>query len=324
MRQKTEPERTIPTIFGTLKAGFDFTTQHGWLVILPFLLNTLLWVGPRVQVADLILNNPAFEEQLEAAIAMQPDGSAEIVTTFIERFNLLTLISVPLIGVPTLYSGITPETVPVTPPTYQLIDWGSAGLNMVAMLAIGVVLSALFYSLITRLITQPTVDWGDFGRSLFRITLQLASMLIIIVIGLFLFSIPLSIMAAVSTLVNPGIGVIILLMGSVLIMWAIIFLSFSLPTLLFHDGSPARAILKSVRFLQKHLATALPLLMLLFLIRSLTNSLWVSADDGSWLTLVSIAGHAFVATALSASLFIFYRDRAVLTVASQLAANSDR
>lgn len=322
MRQQTEPERTIPTIFGTLKAGFEFTTQHGWLVILPFLLNTLLWVGPRVLVADLVLGNPAFAEQLELATAMQPEGSAEIVTTFIERFNLLTLISVPLIGVPTLYSGIMPDTVPLTPATYQLVDWGGVALNILALLAVGMVMSALFYSLLTRLLADAVVDWEDFGRNLFRTIMQLAVMFVVILIVLFLFSIPLSIMAVVSSLINPGIGVIILLMGSVLLMWAIIFFSFSLPTLFFHDGSPARAILNSVRFLQANITTALPLLMLLFLIRSLTNSLWLSADDGSWLTLVSIAGHAFVATALTASLFIFYRDRAVRTVAPQSAVNS--
>ncbi len=324
MRQKTQPERTIPTIFGTLKAGFEFTTQHGWLIILPFLLNTLLWVGPRVQIADLILTNPAFSEQLEVATALQPDGSAEIVTTFIERFNLLTLISVPLIGVPTLYSGIMPESVPIAPATYQLVDWSSVGLNILAMLAIGTVMSALFYSLLTRLVATEGVNWQDFGRNLFRTIFQLALMFAAIILILFLFSIPLSLMAVVSSLINPGVGVIILLMGSVLLMWAVIFLSFSLPTLLFHDGSPTSAIMNSVRFLQHHLSTALPLLMLLFLIRSLTNSLWLSADDGSWLTLVSMAGHAFVATALTASLFIFYRDRAVLTVAPQSAVISER
>lgn len=311
MSQKTQPERTIPTIFGTLKAGFELTTQHGWLVILPFLLNTLLWVGPRVQVADLILTNPAFEEQLALAMTMQPEGSAEIVTTFIEKLNLLTLVSVPLIGVPTLYSGIAPEAVPLTPVTYQLVDWNTVGLNLFAFFAIGTVISALFYSLLTRIVAEAGVDWEDFGRNLFRTVWQLAVMFVVILIVLFLFSIPLSLMAVVSTLINPGIGVIILLMGSVLLMWAIIFFSFSLPTLLFHTSSPARAILNSVRFLQHHLSTALPLLMLLFLIRSVTNSLWLSADDGSWLTLVSMAGHAFVATALAATLFIFYRDRTV-------------
>lgn len=324
MSQKTEPERTIPTILGTLKAGFELTTKHGWLIVFPFLINMLLWIGPRVQVADLILTSPTFSEQLELATAMQPDGSAELITTFIEEFNLLTLVSVPLIGVPTLYSGLMPEAVPVSPAIYQLADWGGVATNIFGMLVAGTILSALFYSLLSRLVIQSVVDWEDFGRNLFRTILQLAVLFVVIIVALFLFSIPLSIMAGISSLINPGVGVIILLMGSVLLMWAIIFFSFSLPTLFLHTGSPVRAIVNSARFLQQHLTTALPMLMLLFLIRSLTNSLWLSADDGSWLTLVSIAGHAFVATALTASLFIFYRDRTVPTVAPQLAVDSSQ
>jgi hypothetical protein len=33
------------------------------------------------------------------------------------------------------------------------------------------------------------------------------------------------------------------------------------------------------------------------------------ADDGSWLTLGTITGHAFVSTALIVATFLFYRDR---------------
>ena len=314
-----QPERTIPTIFTTLKAGFEFTTRHGWLVVLPFFLNTLLWIGPRVEVANLVLSTPGFDEQLEIVAENQPEGSAELITSFIERFNLVSLMSVPLVGVPSLYAGLIPDRVPVTPVVYQTTDWGTFWLNILLFIVVGAAISALFYSLLTRLLAHDEIAWDDFGRSYLPTVLQLILMLVLIVVGLFLLSIPLSLMAVISSLISPGIGVVILLMGSVLFMWTVIFVSFSLPTLLFHAVSPFRAIMDSIRFLQRHLTAALPLLVLIFLIRSVTNSLWLSADDGSWLTLFSIAGHAFIATALAASLFIFYRDRAVVTIANEVA-----
>jgi hypothetical protein len=36
--------------------------------------------------------------------------------------------------------------------------------------------------------------------------------------------------------------------------------------------------------------------------------LWRSPADNSWLTLVGIAGHAFITTALLSASFIYYRD----------------
>jgi hypothetical protein len=49
------------------------------------------------------------------------------------------------------------------------------------------------------------------------------------------------------------------------------------------------------------------LLFLLFVIGNGTAILWRLADDGSWLTAASIAGHAFIRTGLMISLFVFYK-----------------
>jgi hypothetical protein len=41
------------------------------------------------------------------------------------------------------------------------------------------------------------------------------------------------------------------------------------------------------------------------------NFLWNIPPSGSWMTLVGIAGHAFVTTALLAASFVYYRDMQV-------------
>jgi hypothetical protein len=38
------------------------------------------------------------------------------------------------------------------------------------------------------------------------------------------------------------------------------------------------------------------------------NYLWSVPPDNSWMTLVGIAGHAFITTALLAASFVYYRD----------------
>ncbi len=53
--------------------------------------------------------------------------------------------------------------------------------------------------------------------------------------------------------------------------------------------------------------TALFLLSIVAISEGL-NILWRVPPDNSWLTLIGVSGHAFVASALLAASFIYYRD----------------
>jgi hypothetical protein len=64
-----------------------------------------------------------------------------------------------------------------------------------------------------------------------------------------------------------------------------------------------------VRLVRGNALQTISLLLVVMLVGGGTNQLWRLADDGSWLTMVSIAGHAFVSTGLAAAIFVFYRDR---------------
>ena len=60
---------------------------------------------------------------------------------------------------------------------------------------------------------------------------------------------------------------------------------------------------------RRYLVPALTLFLLTFGLRTVLTWIWLGVDQGNWLTLISIAGHAFVSTGLVAATFIFYRDR---------------
>ena len=70
-----------------------------------------------------------------------------------------------------------------------------------------------------------------------------------------------------------------------------------------------RATLESFQILRRNMLAALAMLLMMLVISRALDWLLLLAEDGSWFTLVSILGHAFVSTALVAATFIFYRDR---------------
>ena len=51
------------------------------------------------------------------------------------------------------------------------------------------------------------------------------------------------------------------------------------------------------------------LLLLIFVISRGLNYVWTLPEFNSWSAAIGLAGHAFVSTALTAALFIFYQER---------------
>ena len=47
---------------------------------------------------------------------------------------------------------------------------------------------------------------------------------------------------------------------------------------------------------------------IIFILTTGLNYLWSVPQSNSWMTLIGIAGHAFITTALLAASFVYYRD----------------
>jgi hypothetical protein len=121
--------------------------------------------------------------------------------------------------------------------------------------------------------------------------------------------IPLIMVGTILFLINSTLGSFALLAGLFLIAWVVIALSMA-PYGIVLNGRPLlRAVVESLRLVQANLPSVIYLLFSVFLIGALLDWLLFAVENGTWLSLVNIVGHAFVSTALIAALFIFYRDR---------------
>ena len=123
---------------------------------------------------------------------------------------------------------------------------------------------------------------------------------------------PLIIIGSVLLVINPALGSIAALAGIFLMSWVVIALSMA-PFGIVLNGRPVlKAVVESTRLVQTHLPSVLYLLIAIFFIGAILDWLLFAVENGTWLTLINIAGHAFVSTALVAAVFIFYRDRYTL------------
>jgi len=311
MIQKNEELAPPPGVWRTIAAGFDLTTKHLWLLILPILVDAFLWLGPRLS------SRPIIEQMV--GVLPQDEALADITAQLLElapRTNLFTSLSVPFIGIPVFMIGATPENTPLPVQVTELTDpliW--LGLFLLFSI-VGVLITAVYFTLIAQTIRQqdeqPILTASKFVSRVTTTWLKLLGFGIVIFIASFIIYIPLLIIAFVAALISQILATLVLLIGPVLILWLLIFTYFVPHDLSLFGHQLHLAVITSVQLVRLYFNPMLGLLLVILLIRNILGSLLILADDGTWFTSVGILGHAFIMTSLTTATFIFFRDRYVV------------
>lgn len=301
-----------PGIITTLSSGFDLTARHLWLVIVPLALDIFYWLGPRLSVKALV-------EQSAAFFAAEPSLStmAENIVEAGTDFNLFTTLSVPIIGVPALLSGGIPDNVPLTPTTIPVDDPFSWFLLFTLFSLLGLLLTTLYLVFISKALgrnlndSDQEITWRRIPVGYFR----LIGLGFIFILTLILISVVLLPIAFMLSFLASSLSLFVLLFGFII---AITYFSLSIPGIIFRKRPLVAAVLESAMIVHGNLSSTLSLLLLVIIIGSGTNLFWQLADEGSWIMLVSLVGHAFISTGLVAAIFIFYRDRSTASFINSL------
>jgi hypothetical protein len=306
MRQTSEEQRpAVPGVIATLTAGLELTAGNLWLIILPVFVDIFYWLGPRLSVRELVERS---------AVGLRADPALAEMATQIEqlaeRFNVFTTLSVPLIGVPALMGGPVPEDTPLAVRVLEvdsLLLWLALFSGFTIL---GLFMASLYLGLIGLALWGLSGDerpnFWRFVRSLVISGLRLFGLGIVFVIVLVIVSLPLLPVATLLGLLAGSLFLGVMMLGFVLVAT---HLFLAVPGIVLNGRPLLPAVIESIRLVHRNMLPTVNLLLLVVLITSGMNLLWHMADDGSWLTAVSIAGHGFVSTALAAAIFIFYRDR---------------
>ena len=309
----TKQKREQAGILAAVTGGFEVVTAHLWLVLIPVVLDVFYWIGPRLTAPTLILD---LVRRVEEAGAMSEMSRqlAEVAP----HTNLATALSVPYLGVPGLMAGfIMPSQTPVEPLALELrspLQWllWFGGLSVA-----GLLLAGIYYGLVARTVRMATAtedgvserDWAGFLRRLPRYSLRMLGLAGSFIVALIALYLPLLCVATVAAFLSPTLVFLVTLVGLTLVLWLSFYLGFSVHGIMLCDRPVLWAMLDSVRLVQRYWLQALLLFVSVLATRNVLAWLWLWVDNGSWLTLVSIAGYAFINTALIAAMFIFYRDR---------------
>lgn len=300
-----DKQQQNPGVITTLSRGFDETTRHIWIILLPLLVDIFYWLGPRLSIEKLFID---FVDTFpsESAFAELTDQMLQVSA----QFNLFTSLSVPIIGIPALMGGTVPEKTPLLPTVIQIEDPG-VWLGLFALFTVsGLLLTSIYFRMIGYIVRGVNSEPGSINGSsviqLFQTFLRLIGLAIIFIISTIVVWIPLIPLALLAGLLGVNVFYVVMMVGLVIVAT---YLSLSVPAIVFANKTLVRAIRESISIAHRNLVPLLGLLLVVVIVTSGTKLLWHMADNGSWLTLISLAGNAFISTAMIMAVFIFYRDR---------------
>lgn len=300
--------------------------SHIYLILLPVVLDLLLWFGPHLRVKALLepaLVNMISTMQQSTAVEMRPvlDNLQSVWRLFLEQYNLLSLLSTFPIGVPSMMSGDLPTHTPLgLPMQIEIGSFGQLVLGGLACSLIGLTLGSIYFASIAHAcheqMPEPDCDLALVAKNhtpAFRPgviawqTLQSLALVILLSAILLIVLIPSVIMTSFLALISVAVAQIALLLISFSVLWLLVPMAFSPHGIYLCGLSVINALITSARIVRHSLSgTGFFLLATIILYQGM-NILWHFPVETSWMRLVGIIGNAFIVSGLLAASFFYYR-----------------
>lgn len=320
MNQVRVPPEELRRPMGPLACittGFEVVARAPWLAVLPLLLDLFLWLGPRLSVAPILQDFKAFLLQMSSMSEAVPDvGDAylilgQILDELSSKFNLLSLLNpAPLMGVPVLM----PTRMTVLNPLggQQAIEIASFSMMMVLGLALGLLslwLSAAYLAPIGRRVISETESSLPGPPPVLTLWGELLKVGLLVLAVLLSFAMALSFLASLIGLFSLTLAGLVMTLASSAVLFTAIHLVFTIPGIVQLRKGLFTAVRESLLLTRSDFLHVIFLLGLVLVISQGLRVVWTLPDPASWSMVVGLVGHAFVSTALTAALLVFYQER---------------
>lgn len=294
-------------------AGFDATANHLGLLFLPILLDLLLWFGPHLRL-DQLLQRIIVSTQAQAGVdsgemADLVRFSGQFWSILVDRLNLFSVLRTFPVGVPSLMVTSQPITTPLgAPPGWQVPSLGIAALLWLLLTLVGLGLGAFYFAMVAQVVASEKLSLKPIFALWSKMTKRTILLALFLAIFMFALSIPASCLISLAAMGALPFGQIGMWIFAGVALWFLLPFVFS-PHGIFLYNSPLLISMRdSVRITRATMVKTVLFFIALLVLDEGLSMLWQIPKDDSWLVLVGLTGHAFVATALVAASFVYYRD----------------
>jgi len=315
-RRQAQPSGVIEA----LSAGYAAINRHLWVLVLPILVDLVLWFGPHVSYSPLV--DPTVTRASEMVSQVSSTGprraprdpefasSVDSVRQWLiartGEVNALTLVAHGPIAVPSL--GVSNGQGDFA----FVSDWG-AGLGLLAAIVLsGLFVGGCFYGGLAEASTGRSANPLRLGRRAPRYIARVLGLLCALLgVGL-LLGLPVLLLVAFTWFVARAVATFALLLVGVALLVIALYLFFALDAIFVSDVGPLTAIQRSVGVVRRHLLASIALVLLTWLILAGMDRVWdllAGNLQPPFGIAASIIGNDYIASGLIAASMIFYTER---------------
>lgn len=313
-------------VIDSLSAGYRLLGRRIEIVLIPILLDLLLWLAPQFSVGPLFAQLAAFYSsaaatpELSSDLGLMADQVAEQLQLLGEQINLLTLlVNSTLLHVPGLLATLGPVGAPLVA---QVASWWQAIVLFCGFGSIGLLIGVIYLNLLAVHLpiggATKAAGLGEFVQTVLRHWFTMMLFVVVVVVLGLSAGVPLSIGIGLLSLISPAVTVLsIPVMGGLMLLF--FFYLYFVTAALIVDNLPIhRAIYQSFRLVRDNFWATLGFVILTNLI-----SLGITLLLGRLVTvqpiglLVAILINAYVGTGLAMALLVFYRTRILRAAGEQ-------
>lgn len=297
--------------------GFEVIARHPELTLLPLVLDLFLWLGPRLSIAPILQGIKALMVQLMVTEVAMPEigESYTIATQMLEElsqgFNLFSLLNPgPLLGVPVLMPTYLSSLRPIgTQPALEVASLLILLVWVPVLAVVGLGLNAIYLDGVGRRVIDVTESPLPGPKTIWMTWRQFLELGLFLFVIVFSFFVVLSFFGTLIGLLSLAFAGLLMTLASSVLLFAALHLLFTVPGIVLLRRQLLAAMRESLLLMRGDFLNVIFLLGLIVVISRGLNVVWTLPKPDSWSTLVGLMGHAFVSTALTAGLFVFYQER---------------
>lgn len=302
-----DKERGSTGVIDTLTAGYDTVNRHPWIVAVPVLVDLFFWLGPHLSLAPLV-------QRTVGRIAMPLGLSAEMLQSYQdyrewllragESFNLFSLLTTHIPGIPSLMSGREGLGATVT------LDSPWMALLLFLLLPIaGLWLASIYYVAVARPVRGIDEGAGTLWGRIWRTWGRLLVLLLLAIGVALLLGLPAVVLGVLVGTVNSSLVGFIAAFLWVTALWVQFYLFFVVDAMVISDVGPLQAIRNSVAVVRFNMGPTLGLVVLIWIITLGMPIVWDAMAQNLVGTIAAVLGNAYISAGLAVASMSFYRDR---------------
>ncbi len=318
MTNSTASTRQRVGIIDSLSAGYRFLGRRVEVLIVPILLDLLLWFGPRLSVAPIYRQIAGFYREAAGMQGMSVDMAAliedmsKMLAELGDTSNLLDgLVNSSLLHVPSLMATVG---APASAWTYSISQPLAAAALFVSFGLLGLLIGAVYMGLLAAHLpiggAPKPLRAGEVIAAAARHWVLLVLYVLLMIAGVAVVLIPTVLVTALFALVNPGLSTIFGTLLVAALSVVVLYLYFVTAAIILDNLPVHQAIARSFVLVRGNFWATLGFVLIYNVIALgftlIMRQLMTATTAGA---VAAIVINAYIGSGLAMGLLVFYRTR---------------